>query len=95
MPSSVTQRAKAINTASVVLADPDHDIRHLLHAAGIEEAKMLVIAIDERESATELVRYVTENYPHVYIVARAVDRHHVYELYDAGARIVIRLPMIS
>ncbi|MDJ0749394.1 MAG: cation:proton antiporter [Woeseiaceae bacterium] len=62
----------------------------LLHAAGIEEARMLVIAIDDRESATELVHYVTENYPHVYIVARAMDRHHVYELWSAGCRDIIR-----
>jgi CPA2 family monovalent cation:H+ antiporter-2 len=62
----------------------------LLHAAGIEKAKMLVIAIDDRASATELVRYVRENYPHVYIVARAIDRHHVYELWSAGARDIIR-----
>ncbi len=62
----------------------------LLHAAGIEEAKMLVIAIDDKESATELVRYVTENYPHVHIVVRAIDRHHVYELWSAGARDIIR-----
>ena len=33
----------------------------LLHAAGIDEARMLVIAIDERDSATELVRYITAN----------------------------------
>ena len=62
----------------------------LLHAAGIDEAKMLVIAIDDREHATELVRYVTENHPHVYIVVRALDRHHVYELWSAGARDIIR-----
>jgi CPA2 family monovalent cation:H+ antiporter-2 len=62
----------------------------LLHAAGIEEAKMLVIAIDDRENATQLVRYVTENHPHVYIVVRALDRHHVYELWSAGARDIIR-----
>jgi len=62
----------------------------LLHAAGIEEAKMLVIAIDERENATELVRYVSEKYPDVYIVVRASDRHHVYELWAAGARDIIR-----
>ena len=62
----------------------------LLHAAGIEEAEMLVIAIDDRESATELVRYVTENHPHVCIVVRAIDRHHVYELWSAGARDIIR-----
>ena len=62
----------------------------LLHAAGIDEAKMLVIAIDDKTSATELVHYVSENYPHVYIVARAIDRHHVYELWSAGARDIIR-----
>ena len=62
----------------------------LLHAAGIEEARMLVIAIDERDSATELVRYVTENHPHIYVVVRALDRHHVYELWNAGARDIIR-----
>jgi CPA2 family monovalent cation:H+ antiporter-2 len=62
----------------------------LLHAAGIEKARMLVIAIDDKESATELVHYVTENYPDVYIVVRATDRHHVYELWSAGARDIIR-----
>ncbi len=62
----------------------------LLHAAGIDEAKMLVIAIDDKENATELVRYVTKNHPHVYIVVRAFDRHHVYELWAAGARDIIR-----
>lgn len=62
----------------------------LLEAAGIEGARLLVIAIDERESATELVRYVTENYPGVHIVVRAHDRHHVYELWNAGARDIIR-----
>lgn len=62
----------------------------LLHAAGIEEAKMLVITIHNRENITELVRYVTETYPHIKIVARAVDRHHVYELWGAGARDIIR-----
>lgn len=62
----------------------------LLHAAGIEDAKMLVIAIDDKESATELVRYVSEHHKHVHIVVRAIDRHHVYELWSAGARDIIR-----
>jgi len=62
----------------------------LLHAAGIAEAKMLVIAIDDREQANEMVSYVTEHYPQVHIVARAVDRHHVYELWAAGCRDIIR-----
>jgi CPA2 family monovalent cation:H+ antiporter-2 len=62
----------------------------LLHAAGLHRAKILVIAIDDREKITELVRYVTKNAPHVHIVARAVDRHHVYELWEAGCRDIIR-----
>jgi CPA2 family monovalent cation:H+ antiporter-2 len=62
----------------------------LLHAARIDEARMLIIAIDNREQATEMVRHVRANHPHVYIVARAVDRHHVYELWGAGCRDVIR-----
>lgn len=62
----------------------------MLHAAGIEHAHMLVIAIDDRERATEMVRYVVENYPKVHILVRAFDRRHVYELWAAGARDVIR-----
>tara|TARA_R110002124_G_scaffold49060_12_gene144318 strand:+ start:18458 stop:20410 length:1953 start_codon:yes stop_codon:yes gene_type:complete len=62
----------------------------LLHAAGIDEAKILVIAIDDEHQATELVQYVTKNHPHIYIVVRARDRNHVYRLYAAGARDIIR-----
>ena len=62
----------------------------LLHAAGIEQARMLVIAIDNRHQANEMVRNVSANHPHVHIVARAIDRHHVYELWAAGCRDVIR-----
>ena len=62
----------------------------LLHAAGIERAKLLVIAIDEREKVLELVRYVTQNHPHVHVLARAHGRHDVYELWAAGCRDIIR-----
>ena len=62
----------------------------LLHAAGIERASVLVVAIDGKEQITELVRYVRQTYPDVHIVARAVDRPHVYALYAAGCRDIIR-----
>lgn len=62
----------------------------LLHAAGIQEAKVLVIAIDDREKISELTHYVRKNYPHVHIVARAVDRDHVYDLWAHGSRDIIR-----
>jgi len=62
----------------------------LLHAAGIEEAKLFVAAIDGKEQLTELVRYVVKSHPHVHVIARAVDREHVYELWSAGCRDIIR-----
>lgn len=62
----------------------------LLHAAGIHEAKMVVIAIDDQEQATQMVHYIHSNHPHVKMVARAVNRHHVYQLYAAGCRDIIR-----
>lgn len=60
----------------------------LLHTAGIEHAKALVVAIDDRERAVELVHYVKHTYPSVTIIARAFDRGHGYELKEAGADIV-------
>ncbi len=62
----------------------------LLEAAGIAETKMLVIAIDQRHAATQMEQYVRRHFPHVYIVARAIDRFHVYELYSAGTHDIIR-----
>jgi CPA2 family monovalent cation:H+ antiporter-2 len=62
----------------------------LLHAAGIADAKLFVIAIDNKEQSTELVKYVHHHYPDLHIVARAIDRTHVYDLWFAGCRDIIR-----
>lgn len=62
----------------------------LLHAAGIEEAKLLVIAIDDKDQITELVRYMQKHHPDVHVLARAMDRPHVYDLWWAGCRDIIR-----
>ena len=62
----------------------------LLHAAGIDQAKLLVIAIDGKDQITELVKYVKQHHPDVHIIARAVDRGHVYDLWFAGCRDIIR-----
>ena len=62
----------------------------MMHAAGIDEAKLLVIAIDDKEQITEMVRHVTKHHPHVHVLARAVDRNHVYDLWHAGCRDIVR-----
>ena len=62
----------------------------LLHAAGIERAKIIVVAVDEVEATNTIVRYVVEHYPKVHVIARAHGRHHVYELWAMGCRDIIR-----
>jgi CPA2 family monovalent cation:H+ antiporter-2 len=62
----------------------DVDRPELLAAAGIADAKAVVIAIDDAEKAVKLTDYIHRRYPHVKIIARARDRHHVYQLYAAG-----------
>ena len=62
----------------------------LLHASGLDQAQVFVVAIDDPERALELVRYVSREAPNVHIVARALDRQHVYKLYQAGARSIVR-----
>ncbi|MEM7459608.1 MAG: monovalent cation:proton antiporter-2 (CPA2) family protein [Pseudomonadota bacterium] len=62
----------------------------LLHAAGIDKAKLLIVTIDDKHQITELVSYATRNYPDLHVIARAVDRHHTYELWAHGCRDIIR-----
>lgn len=62
----------------------------LLHAAGVAQADLFVIAIDDKDRTTELVTYLKHHYPDLHIVARAHDRNHVYDLWAAGARDIIR-----
>ncbi|MCJ8323298.1 MAG: cation:proton antiporter [Rhizobiales bacterium] len=62
----------------------------LLHAAGIHEAKLLVVAIDEPEQAIKLIKQARLEHPDIHIVARARDRIEVYRLYYAGANDIVR-----
>lgn len=62
----------------------------LLEAAGLDEADVLVVAVDDRENANAIVRFARHRRPDLHIVARARDRVHVYELYQAGANDIVR-----
>ena len=62
----------------------------LLHAAGIEHARALVVAIDDRERAVQMVDYAKRHYPEVQVLARAYDQNHHYLLHQAGADVIER-----
>lgn len=62
----------------------------LLRAAGADKAKLLLVAIDDRDKASEMVEAAHEAFPNLTILARAYDRRHAYELLREGADAVER-----
>ncbi|MEP1200826.1 cation:proton antiporter [Tateyamaria sp.] len=70
------------------LGDPSRP--DILHAAGIDTARILVVALDDPKAAISLVTYARKVRPDIHIIARAYDRVHVYNLYQAGADDIVR-----
>ena len=62
----------------------------LLQAAGLQQAKLLVVAIDDQDDALKLIAYARRVRPDIHIVARAYDRRHVYKLYQSGTNDIVR-----
>lgn len=62
----------------------------VLMAAGLKDADILVIAIDGPDAAVRLTAFARKTRPDIHIIARAKDRMHVYELYQAGANDIVR-----
>ena len=62
----------------------------LLRAAGADHARLLVIAIDNRDGVLRLVERVRENFPHLKILARAWDLTHALELLEMNVDVYER-----
>jgi monovalent cation:proton antiporter-2 (CPA2) family protein len=62
----------------------------LLRSAGAGHARLLVIAIDDREKAIAMIHIVKMHFPQLKVLARAYDRTHAYELIKAGADFIAR-----
>jgi len=61
----------------------------LLEAAGIDHARVIVVAVDGMEDSLKIIRWVKKTYPDITIVARAHNRTHAYQL-TAEEVIVVR-----
>jgi len=70
------------------LGDPTRP--DILRRAGLAEARVLVVALDDSEAGIKLVRYARKMRPDLHIVARAYDRRTVFRLYKAGANDIVR-----
>jgi voltage-gated potassium channel Kch len=56
----------------------------LLRAAGAEDAKLLVVAIDNAEKASQIAENAKERFPHLKVLVRAYDRQHAFQLMRIG-----------
>lgn len=62
----------------------------LLHAAGAERARALVVAIDDVQDSLALVDAAREAFPDLPILARSRNVSHYYDLMDRGVTIIER-----
>ncbi len=68
----------------------DASRRELLHAAGAEHARLIIIAFDDAEKNLALVHTVQKHFPHLQMLVRALDRPDAYQLLNAGLGRVYR-----
>lgn len=62
----------------------------LLQTAGVDSVDLVVIAIDDRERALGLARYLKHRHPSVEILSRAFDQIDYYRLKQAGVENVVK-----
>ena len=62
----------------------------LLNAAGIKNARVLVIAMDDSDKVLELTEIISKQYPHIELFVRAKDRITAYQLHNLGVKHFVR-----
>lgn len=66
-----------------------------LQNAGVNDAKVLVLAIEDIDATVHVVEMLRENYPDLVILARAHNRQHEIKLRDLGVQLVVRDTLMS
>jgi CPA2 family monovalent cation:H+ antiporter-2 len=61
----------------------------LLHAAGLEKAKVVVVTLADADKSIAIIEHVKKTRPDATVIARATDRVSNYRLCEAGADVVI------
>lgn len=67
----------------------------LLHAAGLEKAKVVVVTLADADKSIAIIEHVKKTRPDATVIARATDRVSNYRLCEAGADVVIRETFFS
>ena len=62
----------------------------LLEVAGAATAKLLVVAVEDREVCLKIIHLAQRHFPHLEIAARAYDVSHYYDLRKLGVTVIER-----
>jgi glutathione-regulated potassium-efflux system ancillary protein KefC len=62
----------------------------LLRIAGAGKARVLVVAVDDRQQSLAIIDLARQHFPHLHLVVRARDVTHWNELRDRGVKHVER-----
>ena len=62
----------------------------MLLSAGLDKARLILIAVDSVEDSLQIVGQVKAHFPNVTIIARARDRNHAYRLMALGVTEIFR-----
>ena len=77
----------------VYFGDPTR--AEVLRAAGADEAKLLVVLLDDMEAVLRTVEVARRNFPQLKILARARNRRHAHLLMDRGVDGLVRETFFS
>lgn len=70
------------------LGDPTRP--DILRKAGLKDARVLVVTLDDPKAAIKLITYARKERPDLHIVSRAYDRTEVYRQFQAGSTDIVR-----
>ncbi len=62
----------------------------LMRTAGADEARVVVVAIDDVEQSVECAKMIRANFPEAIVVARARNVQHYFELHELGVTLIER-----
>lgn len=62
----------------------------ILHAAGADKAKLLIITIDDADAVLDIIDQVQKHFPNLTIITRARNNGHVYEILQRGVSLFRR-----
>jgi monovalent cation:proton antiporter-2 (CPA2) family protein len=62
----------------------------LLKAAGADQAKLIILAVDEHQRVRKILETVRAHFPHLQVLTRVVGRPEAYELLDEGVEHLYR-----